>query len=426
MPKTDIDYSNTIFYKIYCKNPDIKDVYIGHTTNFVQRKHAHKRSCKHETSANYNCKVYNVVREYGGWDNWKMEIIAFRECADHYEARKIEQQYFEEYNATLNSIEPFPKPKVIQPKPIQVKVEKKLLYCETCNVYFHTKNANDVHTKTNKHIKKVAKANKPAQVSIKIPENAKKFTCEKCDFDCRKLCDYKRHLATARHNFLTNANNSDMQGPATYTCICGNEYKHAPSLCKHKKTCTYNYAQNMSNHDVKYECIECNFTCSKQSNYNAHLSTTKHKNMINNTIVLPQKLKCECGNEYQCRSGLSRHKKTCAYNSTLPLENTIIYTQDEPTQPTAYNATDLETDKLYVLVKELMLQMTVKDKQHQERMLQLAVKDKQHQELMSLMVTRNQQIAEFQNTMNEMISHLDNKKIYKKVLPEIKLDKSVI
>ena len=35
-------------------------------------------------------------------------------------------QYFEEYNATLNSIEPFPKPKVIQPKPIHVKIEKKL------------------------------------------------------------------------------------------------------------------------------------------------------------------------------------------------------------------------------------------------------------------------------------------------------------
>jgi hypothetical protein len=339
MPKTDIDYSNTIFYKIYCKNPDIKDIYIGHTTNFVQRKYAHKRSCTYEKSANYTCKVYNVIREYGGWDNWKMEIIAFRECADHYEARKIEQQYFEEYNATLNSIEPFPKPKVIQPKPIHVKIEKKLLYCETCNVYFHTKNANDVHTKTNKHIKKVAKANKPAPVSIKIPENAKKFKCEKCEFECRKLCDYKRHLATARHNFLTNANNvSGILHQSTYTCICGNEYKHAPSLCKHKKICTY--------------------------------------------------------------------------NSTPPLENTIIYIHDEPPQPTNDNSTELASDKLFVLVKDLMLQMTVKDKQHQA--------------LMSHIVTTDKQIAQLQNTMNEMISHLGNKKIYKKVLPEIKLDKSVI
>ena len=32
MPKDSIDYSNTIIYKIYCKNPEIKDIYVGHTT----------------------------------------------------------------------------------------------------------------------------------------------------------------------------------------------------------------------------------------------------------------------------------------------------------------------------------------------------------------------------------------------------------
>lgn len=46
MPKVEIDYSNTIFYKIFCKDTTIKDLYVGLTTNFVQRKHAHKQSCK--------------------------------------------------------------------------------------------------------------------------------------------------------------------------------------------------------------------------------------------------------------------------------------------------------------------------------------------------------------------------------------------
>ena len=45
MPKTEIDYSNTIIYKIVCKDQNIKDIYVGHTTNFVQRKHAHKQNC---------------------------------------------------------------------------------------------------------------------------------------------------------------------------------------------------------------------------------------------------------------------------------------------------------------------------------------------------------------------------------------------
>ena len=39
MPKNEIDYSNTIIYKITCLDPNITDVYVGHTTNFVQRKH---------------------------------------------------------------------------------------------------------------------------------------------------------------------------------------------------------------------------------------------------------------------------------------------------------------------------------------------------------------------------------------------------
>ena len=54
MPKVEIDYSNTIFYKISCKNPSIDDIYIGHTTNFVQRKYAHKQSCSNDKSKKNN------------------------------------------------------------------------------------------------------------------------------------------------------------------------------------------------------------------------------------------------------------------------------------------------------------------------------------------------------------------------------------
>ena len=72
MPKVDIDYSNTIFYKIYCKDSAIDDLYIGHTTNFVQRKHAHKQGCKNNKSSNYNCKLYKVIR-----DNMPLLLTAY-------------------------------------------------------------------------------------------------------------------------------------------------------------------------------------------------------------------------------------------------------------------------------------------------------------------------------------------------------------
>ncbi len=127
MQKPEVDYSNTIIYKITCKDPNIKDVYVGHTVNFVQRKHGHKQSCNNEKSSNYKCKLYETIRSNGGWDNWHMEIIHFCKCKDQYEARSKEQEYFVLLNANLNSIEPLPKPKEV----VSTKIVKKSTAIET-------------------------------------------------------------------------------------------------------------------------------------------------------------------------------------------------------------------------------------------------------------------------------------------------------
>jgi len=228
MPTPDIDYSNTIFYKIQCKNPDVKELYIGHTTNFVQRKYAHKRSCTVETSTNYNCKVYNVIRENGGWNNWKMEIIAFHDCENHYAARKLEQQYFEQYNATLNSIEPLPKPKTILPKNHTVKTEDKILECEPCNVKDSTVITTAFDTKTNKHLKPVRKNIDCLYAT----------SCIMCNYTTSRQSQYNRHIMTAKHKILMNPDAKSSK-KNSFACKCGKVYKHMSSLCCHKRTCMY-------------------------------------------------------------------------------------------------------------------------------------------------------------------------------------------
>ena len=45
MPKVEIDYSKTIIYKLCCKDINITDIYVGHTTNFIKRKNEHKSDC---------------------------------------------------------------------------------------------------------------------------------------------------------------------------------------------------------------------------------------------------------------------------------------------------------------------------------------------------------------------------------------------
>ena len=87
MPENDIDYSNTIIYKITCKDKTIKDLYVGHTTNFVQRKKCHKISCISKTAINNNYKLYRIIRENGGWENWNMEIVNFFNCKNLMEAK---------------------------------------------------------------------------------------------------------------------------------------------------------------------------------------------------------------------------------------------------------------------------------------------------------------------------------------------------
>ena len=115
MENSDIDYSNTIIYKITCRTPGIKDVYVGYTTNFVQRRRAHKQSCNNPKSGKYQCKLYATIKENGGWNNWKMNIVHFCNCANQFEARKFEQEYVVLLRATLNSIEPMPSSKVNKP-----------------------------------------------------------------------------------------------------------------------------------------------------------------------------------------------------------------------------------------------------------------------------------------------------------------------
>jgi len=216
MPTDVIDYSNTVFYKIYCKDPAVKDVYVGHTTNFVQRKYQHKRTCIKENDVNHHCKVYKFIRENGGWDNWKMEMIGYKDCYDHYEARKTEQNYFETLKATLNSIEPLPKPK---PRPAQMPKETK-------------EKALIVHEESNKH-----KCNVNRQPMNFTPNVAKKFVCEKCNFKCSKKGDYNRHLSTPKHKRNTNGTKKTSKNITRYTCSCGKTYKVASGLWKHKNKC---------------------------------------------------------------------------------------------------------------------------------------------------------------------------------------------
>ena len=222
MPKAVIDYSNTIIYKITCKYESIKDLYVGHTTNFVQRKHLHKQGCINEKSTSYPCKLYKKIREHGGWENWTMEIINFFNCKDHYEARIKEQEYFILLNANLNSIEPLPKPKV--------NIENKNML----------QSSNLINDSSNNQI---------------ISNNSSRFECLICQFKCSKPSSWKMHIVTSKHKNRTILNEKMLsKSKPSYVCSsCNKTYNARNSLWYHMKNCT---EKKIVNHDNKDDLIQ--------------------------------------------------------------------------------------------------------------------------------------------------------------------------
>ena len=103
MPKKPIDYSKGFIYRLVCKDLSVKEIYVGSSTNFRQRKAQHKCSCTNPNNSKYHLKVYEYMRNNGGWDIWDMVLLEKYPCNDKYELEKRERHWMEELKSSLNS-----------------------------------------------------------------------------------------------------------------------------------------------------------------------------------------------------------------------------------------------------------------------------------------------------------------------------------
>jgi hypothetical protein len=100
MPKKEMDYSKCVIYKIQHKdNNDL--LYVGHTTNFTKRKYQHK--CNISTNDKYNIKLYQMIRENGGWDDFNMIVVKEFPCENKQQATTEEDKIMREMKATMNT-----------------------------------------------------------------------------------------------------------------------------------------------------------------------------------------------------------------------------------------------------------------------------------------------------------------------------------
>ena len=199
MPRTPTEYSNTIIHKIVCNDLTITDAYVGHTTNFISRKSSHKASCNNIDDKAHGHKLYKVILENGGWDNWSMIQIEKCQCSNGNEARTRERHWYELLNAKLNAV-----------CPITSKEEK----TEGMKLYYeNNKEAilKRIHEYGQENKDLIATKNKiyRQKNELKIKE-LKSVICQ-CDCGVSYTQAHKqRHLRSKKHINSTIDNNSEV------------------------------------------------------------------------------------------------------------------------------------------------------------------------------------------------------------------------
>ena len=304
MPKNDTDYSSTVIYKITCRDPDIPDKYVGHTTNFVQRKSAHKRNSNNETSVDYRLKLYQVIRDNGGWDNWKMEMIQFYDCKNHYEARVREQEHYIELKATLNSIEP-----------LRPAVQPSTHVCETCvntNAFDKQLTSNKHNTETTAQVAVVVE-NTPDTV---VANPANKYVCIKCDYSTSKLQRWNAHISTAKHIACDEPEKKYECDKCHYATSKLQHWNTHILTAKHTQPDVETVALNTEVNN--YVCKKCEYSTTTRQNWDKHVVTAKHlssakRRIVRHAVDQPVSITHDCSLcDVKCcnKSALVRHNKS--------------------------------------------------------------------------------------------------------------------
>ena len=189
MPKRDINYQNCLMYKIVCNDLNVTDLYVGSTTNFSKRKQGHKSKCNNENDKCYNLKVYKMIRENGGWDNWSMIQIEEYPCNNNNEAFARERYWLETLNAKLNIFNPIRTKLDVQEYGKQYRIDN---YDEVL------KRKQNYRENNKEKINEKSKLYREQNIDKIKEQNKIQVTCPACNCTVTK-CNFTRHKKSKSH-----------------------------------------------------------------------------------------------------------------------------------------------------------------------------------------------------------------------------------
>ena len=296
-------------------------------------------------------------------------------------------------------------------------------------------------------------------VDKKTPKNSKKFICETCDFKCSNKQDYTRHLSTRKHKMLTdvdiNVDNLVPKSSKAFTCDCGNEYKYRQSLSRHKQICQKNSKKLQENTFVPEKEKEeepsekqLMLTIIKQmAEIMPRIGDTNnsHNTNCNNTFNVQMYLNNECKNAMSIQDFIKSIELNMSHLNAITdkgyvdsVSNIMIKAlSDLEITDRPLHCTDLKRDTIYIKDHDEWNKSSAKDETLMSGMI-TDIENK-HYGLVKQYARENPQAAvmdtpenKYQNKAlqnalgNSVDSEVLQKKIYKEVLPKVKLDKSCI
>jgi hypothetical protein len=97
------NYNESRIYKIWCNLNGIDEIYIGSSARFVGRCKLHESDCNNINSPRYGYKLYQYIRNNGGFENFTIDVLEKYPCKNKTELHIREEYWKNELNPTLNT-----------------------------------------------------------------------------------------------------------------------------------------------------------------------------------------------------------------------------------------------------------------------------------------------------------------------------------
>jgi hypothetical protein len=91
-------------YKIFCRDPQVTELYVGQTMNFDKRRDSHFYSTLIYANV---VRLYEFIRSHGGWRNWKMVMVKqYPLTTTKSDLDRLEWYWWKTLGGELNSMKP--------------------------------------------------------------------------------------------------------------------------------------------------------------------------------------------------------------------------------------------------------------------------------------------------------------------------------